>query len=90
MESLQDINNLLKSKRLDEALEAANRAIAANPDDALLLYTRGKVLWCMGRQSDAVTDYTASTLIDPDGPASIALEHAQEVLHYFNPDLLNP
>lgn len=90
MDTSQHINSLLHDNRLDEALELANRNIEANPSSAEALYLRGKVLWRMGRKGDAMSDYTASSLIDPDGPASVALEQAHEVIHFYNPDLMNP
>lgn len=90
MESLQHINELLRSNRIEEALNEANRAVEATPGSAMALYTRGKIYWRMGKKAEAMTDYTASLAIDPEGPAAIALQQAQEVVHYYNPDLFNP
>lgn len=90
MDTLQHINSLLHDNRLDEALDLANSNVNANPDSAAALYLRGKVLWRMGRKGDAMSDYSASALIDPAGPASVALEQAHEVIHFYNPDLMNP
>lgn len=90
METLQHINELLGKNSIEEALECANRLVAERPDDAMALYTRGKVLWRLGRQGEAMSDYTASVAIDPKSPAAVALEQAGEVIHFYNPDLLNP
>lgn len=90
MESLQHINDLLTSNSIEEALAAACEAVEKTPGDAVALYTRGKIYWRLGRKAEAMTDYTASSIIDPEGPGAIALQHAQEVVHYFNPDLFNP
>ncbi len=90
MDTLQHINALLHKNSIDEALRLAEENVAANPSDAMALYIRGKVRWRKGLKGEAMSDYTAASLLDPDGPAKVALEQAQEVIHYYNPDLMNP
>lgn len=89
--SYQTINDLLKADRLTEALAAADAAIAALPSpQAELLYLRGKILWRLGRRSEAMGAYGASAELEPDGPASRALELARDIDSFFNPDIFNP
>ncbi|MCF0213074.1 MAG: hypothetical protein HUK13_08955, partial [Muribaculaceae bacterium] len=57
---------------------------------ATMLFLRGKVRWNLGDQKSAINDYMASAEIEPEGPATTALEHARAILDFFNPDLLNP
>lgn len=85
------INSLIKTDRLTDALAAADSAIQASPaPDAALYFIRGKILWRMGRRSEAMSAYALSTELDPDGPAPRAIELASEIDSFFNPDLLNP
>ncbi|MBD5317128.1 MAG: tetratricopeptide repeat protein [Bacteroides sp.] len=90
MTVLENINALLRSNSLEEALKVAQEAVEHHPDNAEVLYARGKVYWRMQRRAEAITDYTASARIAPDGPGAVALEQAQAVLDFYNPDMLNP
>lgn len=87
MATLQDINKLIDTNHLDEALAAISAEVEP---DAQLLFLKGKVLWRMGRRAEAVAAYGASVELNPEGPAKLALEHASEIESFFNPDLLNP
>lgn len=73
-----------------EAIEALSEIIAANPDDAQALFARGKLYWRTGNRQAATTDYARSAALNPDGPASRALEMARDIENFFNRDLLNP
>ncbi len=85
------IKNLIKADRLAEALTATDEAIRNSPTpEAELHFLRGKILWRMGRKSEALAAYALSAELDPDGPASRAIELASEIDSFFNPDLLNP
>ncbi len=90
MSQIQNIENLISQSRLEDALEALDRAVAESPRDAQLLFMRGKVHWRMGNRSAATTDYAEAAAIDPSSPAARALEHARDVEAFFNPDLYNP
>ncbi|MDE7411846.1 MAG: tetratricopeptide repeat protein [Paramuribaculum sp.] len=85
-----NIEHLIQSGQIDEAIAMLDRYIASNLDDAEALYLRGKAWWKRGDRSRATGDYTASALIDPAGKGARALEMAHDVADFFNPDLLNP
>ncbi|MCM1484042.1 MAG: hypothetical protein NC043_06880 [Muribaculaceae bacterium] len=81
---------MIHDGNLDEAIDALDAIIAENDSDAEALFLRGKALWRKGCRSRATSDYAASAAIDPDGPATLALDHARDIEAFFNPDLLNP
>ena len=83
---IKEIKKLIEANSLDEASEA----LKALTPDAESLYLQGRVAWKRGRKGEAISFYEQSEAIDPDGPASVALEQAREVMDFFNKDLLNP
>lgn len=58
--------------------------------NALLLAEKGKRLWQSGRRAEAISAYEQGAILDPQGPAALLLEHSNEIMKFFNPDLLNP
>lgn len=90
MSDLQEIQSLVASDDLDEALRRVTELIAASPDDSELYFTRGKIYWRLGRRPKATGDYARAVALDPDSPARHALEQASEIAGFFNPDLYNP
>ncbi len=86
----QTVDKLIADNRLDEALHILNNTLAQSPGDAEALFARGRIYWRQGHHGEAISDYTAAVSIDPQSPASIALEQARQVMDFFNPDLLNP
>lgn len=90
MTEIAEITALLKSNKLTEALDLADRYLAAHPDDAEALFLRGKIHWRKGNRPRATSDYAAAAAADPRSPAAEALEQARAVEDFFNPDLLNP
>ena len=74
----------------DKRLLTLDEALRHTPDDAALLVERGKLLWRMNRRGEAISDYEKAAAIDPDGPARLLLEHTNDIMDFFNPDLLNP
>ena len=90
MESLQNIGTLISANRLNEALAALDARVAADPRDHEALYMRGRVHWRLGDMRRAMTDYSASAAINPDGPASLALGQTREILDFYCKDIYNP
>lgn len=86
----QNIKTAIEGKVLPEALETLNELLAAAPEDANVLVARGKLLWSMGRRGEAMSDYTLAAKYDPEGPATLLIEHSNSIMDFFNPDLLNP
>lgn len=82
---------LVESGLTQEALEMLSRAIEADPADSRALFERGKLHWRLGLRAEATADYAAAAAIDgPESSAAIALQHADDIAAFFNPDLYNP
>ncbi len=90
MSELQNIRELILAGRLDEALSVASQLLDVQGENAEVLYLRGRVYWRLGQRREAITDYTASALLQPGGPASLALAQATEIMDFYNHDLYNP
>lgn len=90
MANLQNIRRLIDSDSLEEALAFLDSVEPPPEQAAEALFLRGKVLWRLGERAKATSAFAASARLDPEGPASVALEHARDVERFFNPDLLNP
>lgn len=90
MKDLNEIEALIKSNKLNEALVLLSKIIAEDGGNARALYLRGKTYWRMGERAKATSDYAASSLLEPEGPATQALRMARDIESFFNPDLLNP
>ena len=71
-------------------LSELNRRIAEDPENAMLYVERGKELWRIGRRGEAMSDYQRAAAIDPEGPGKLLVEHSNQIMDFFNPDLLNP
>ena len=44
----------------------------------------------MGDRIAAMNDYAAAAAVNPDSPATAALQNARDVNDFFNPDIFNP
>lgn len=89
---IKKIADLANNGKLDEALTTLDNEIAKveGKQRAELLFERGKINWRLGNRGKATSDYAEAAALDPESPAVQALENAQEIEAFFNPDLLNP
>ncbi len=69
---------LLLLSRAEEALEAFNLAMPLAPDDAYILYNRGRAHVVLGRSEEARSDFTAAS--DPRFQQPTARKLAQQAL----------
>lgn len=76
-----DLNKQIKE--LEERLDVEGESGA-------LLFELGRLYWKAGDKSKAISLYNHSAELEPDGPASIALEQARNIMDFYNHDLLNP
>jgi predicted Zn-dependent protease len=63
------VRAMLGQQKIDEALDAVNAALAAQPNSAALLAAKGDVQFRRGEMSDAETSYDAAMELDPLGGA---------------------
>lgn len=87
---LDHIHQLIASEKITEAITDLNRIIADFPNHHDAIFLRGKLHWRIGNKSAATSDYCRASRLQPDGPASRALENARDIIDFFNPDILNP
>jgi tetratricopeptide (TPR) repeat protein len=87
---MDKIDKLVSENNIQEALTLINQMIDGSPESDELYFRRGKLYWRMGDRSAAMGDYAKAQSINPDSPASKALEMAYDVANFFNPDLYNP
>lgn len=71
-------------------IENLSQQIAENPDNASLLFERGKLYWKNGRKAAAMTDFNAAITLDPQSNARQWLEMANDIMDFYNSDLYNP
>lgn len=83
------IDRLIGDNRLEEALDATADALAATPTDELY-YRRGKILWRLGRHTEAMGAYAEAAAINPASPAAEAIRQARAIMDFTAPDLYNP
>jgi len=84
--TLEDIKKL----PVEEAIAALDVYISQNPDDDEAFTIRGMKHWAMNHRSQAINDYLAAIRLNPDSRAILALHSANDILNFYNPDLLNP
>lgn len=96
MQDIRNIDSLVASGRLDEAIGELTLCIAelSETDEKKLLadiyFRRGKLYWRLNQRGNATSDYVKASELDPDSAAVKALENARDVEAFFNPDLYNP
>lgn len=90
MEESQKIEELIANGRLEEALASLNSLIEAEPDNAQWRFLKGKALWKTGDKGGAISEYEHASQLDPQSPATHALEMARSIMDFFNPDIFNP
>lgn len=79
------ITSLFDSNKLEEV-----EALLTGQEDAWSLYMLGRVAWKRGQRGDAMSLYARSAAEEPDGPGSVALEQARQIMDFYNHDLYNP
>lgn len=75
---------------LDKQIKGLTDKIAKSPKDDNLFYERGKLYWKTGKRAEAITDFNAAILINPNSPAADYLNMVNEIMDFYNTDLYNP
>ncbi|MDE6115952.1 MAG: hypothetical protein K2G33_00405 [Duncaniella sp.] len=90
MDKNQIIDTLIAENKLEDAVRLMDEVISENSDSDILYFRRGKLRWRLGDRSGAMSDYAKAKELNPESPASKALEQAYDVANFFHPDLYNP
>lgn len=84
-----EVERLTAEGEYDKVLSKFEDEISVNPTSELY-YQRGRLLWKLGRKTEAMSDYGRAIELDPESPAVAALQMAREVMDFYNRDLYNP
>ena len=84
-----EVDKFIDEGRYDDALALLD-GVLNDVADSDLFYRRGRLLWKLGRKTDAMSDYGRAVKIDPQSPAAAALDMAREVMNFYNKDMYNP
>ena len=82
---------LLQEHKVDEAIALLSsfQADGGQMDDSLY-YLLGNAWRKKGNWQMAINNYLEAVRLNPDSPASSALEIANNILSFYNKDLYNP
>lgn len=94
MTTIDSIKQLLDSEHIHESIEMATAVIndtsTSSHDRATAFYLRGNAYRKQGDWRMAMNNYLEAAALDPTGPATMAYNHAQEILSFYHKDLYNP
>ena len=85
-----EIEALLRESKVEEAYSQLNALLEAEPRNAYGWYLLGGIYRRQQLWGEAINAYNQAKMIDPDGPATVAIESIYEILNFRNTDMLNP
>ena len=85
-----EIEALLRESKVEEAYSQLNALLEAEPRNAYGWYLLGGIYRRQQLWGEAINAYNQAKMIDPDGPAAVAIEAIYEILNFRNTDLMNP
>lgn len=85
-----EIEALLRESKVEEAYSQLNALLEAEPKNAYGWYLLGGIYRRQQLWGEAINAYNQAKMIDPDGPAAVAIESIYEILNFRNTDMLNP
>ena len=84
------LTDIINSNDCNNSLITLSEHITQNPTDDNAYYLRGNIYRKMNLFGDALNDYHKALELNPQSPASVAIEILNDILEYRNTDLLNP
>ena len=85
-----EIEALLREGRLEEAYSELNNLLEKEPKNAYAWYLLGGIYRRQQLWGEAINAYNKAKMIEPNGPAAVAIESIYEILNFRNTDLMNP
>ncbi len=85
-----EIEALLRESKVEEAYSQLNALLEAEPRNAYGWYLLGGIYRRQQLWGEAINAYNQAKMIDPDGPAAVAIESIYEILNFRNTDMMNP
>lgn len=85
-----EIEALLREGKVETAYEQLNLLLEKEPKNSSAWYLLGGIYRRQQLWGEAINAYNKAKMIDPHGPAAIAIESIYEILNFRNTDLMNP
>ncbi|MCM1449865.1 MAG: tetratricopeptide repeat protein [Clostridiales bacterium] len=87
---LKEIKEKARKGEIEQAINDLSQYLVTHINDDEAYYIQGRLYWKNGQHANAVACYRKAIALNPDSPAHHALEIAESVFNFYNPDLLNP
>lgn len=85
-----EIEALLREGKTEDAYLQLHLLLEKEPENSYAWYLLGGIYRRQQLWGDAINAYTKAKMIDPNGPAAVAIESIYEILSFRNTDLMNP
>lgn len=89
MDLLATIKEQIAAGATEKAISTLNEMIRTNPRDANLYYLRGNAYRKKSDWKHAMSNYLEAKEINPESPATEALEMLSDILNFYNKDIYN-
>ena len=67
-----------------------NKADFSSTEKARMLYEEGATEWQKGNKAKAISLYSQSATLDPDGPGATALKMSNSIMDFYDKNQFNP
>lgn len=84
------INQLIHDGHVEESICRLEALVSEKNDNDEVYFLLGKAYSKLGNWSQAIYNYNMALELNPESPASEALEQIQAILEFYNTDLYNP
>ena len=88
--TLSEIEAQLRAGELDAAHQSLQAFVKAEPDNPQGWYMLGNLYRRQQLWGEAINHLNRAMLLDPDGPASAAIDSIYDIIRFVNKDLMNP
>lgn len=89
--TLPELRQQLAALPVEEAIHRLSDYITGHPDDDEAYILRGLRYWAINKRALAINDYQRALNLNPRSTrARAALDQANDILDFFNKDMLNP
>ncbi len=85
-----EIEALLRESKVDDAYTQLNLLLELEPNNAYAWYLLGGIYRRQQLWGEAINAFNKAKMLEPNGPAAVAIESIYEILNYRNTDLMNP
>ncbi len=90
MQRLLEIEKILASGQVNEALNRVMALLEQEPNNASAWYLLGGIYRREQLWGEAINAYNRAKMIEPEGPADAAIDSIYDIIRFVNKDLMNP